>query len=387
MEHSQREIDGNGFITIERNPISKSGVFQYSGRSLPGADPDKIYNVYRPDSELNNPETLNSFKLIPLVNDHTMLGAGYATSAEEKGVHGSTGENVVFENGILYATLRIFSTTLKHLIDNAKKDISAGYKCMYEKSSGFFNGTSYDYIQRNIRGNHLALVHEGRCGSEVSVLDTMAFDHFDLALDKGEEKMADEKKEAPAAEKEEKKEAPAKDSEAPAEKEAGETSMQEHEKTLKEIMGLLKKMNGHVDGAMKEDDGEESTATLDKEEQEKPGDTKDAEEKKEKEGMDAIETRLKKVEARTEKDIWAAASARDKLAREVSAVVGTFDHSEMTTAEVAAYAVKKLEITVPAGQEQAALTGYLAARKPSTVGFGMDAGLKKEGKLAKRLQA
>jgi len=380
MEHSQREIDGNGFITIERNPISKSGVFQYSGRSLPGADPDKIYNVYRPDSELNNPETLNSFKLIPLVNDHTMLGAGYATSAEEKGVHGSTGENVVFENGILYATLRIFSTTLKHLIDNAKKDISAGYKCMYEKSSGFFNGTSYDYIQRNIRGNHLALVHEGRCGSEVSVLDTMAFDHFDLALDKGEEKMADEKKE-------EKKEATAKDKE---EGGAAEGGAKAH--TLEEALALLKTLVPQVKALAEalagKADKEEGTATLDKEEEEKKkAMDADKEEKKEKEGMDAIEKRLAKVEGRTEKEIWAAASARDKLAREVSAVVGTFDSSEMNVQEVAAYAVKKLEIKAPEGQEQAALAGFLAGRKASTVGFAQDASLKKEGKLAKRLNA
>jgi hypothetical protein len=128
-------------------------------------------------------------------------------------------------------------------------------------------------------------------------------------------------------------------------------------------------------------DKDAGTATLDAD--------KEEEKKKDKEGMDAVEKRLAAVEKRSTKEIWAEGAARDKLAKEVSAVVGTFDHSEMTTAEVAAYAVKKLEITAPAGQEQAALAGFLAGRKASEskVGFGMDAGLKKEGKLAKRLNA
>ena len=51
---------------------------------------------------------------------------------------------------------------------------------MYEKASGIFDGQMYDYIQRNLRGNHLALVDAARC--DVAVLDNhMAFDHFDLA--------------------------------------------------------------------------------------------------------------------------------------------------------------------------------------------------------------
>src|SRR5262249_37357323 len=115
---SARQADINHFITVERNPISRSGVFQYLGQSIGAPDPDKVYNVHRPAEEFT-PDTVDSFKLLPIVNDHTMLGPPEAgmTPAEEKGVHGTTGESVYFEDGVLYATLRIFSETLASMIE------------------------------------------------------------------------------------------------------------------------------------------------------------------------------------------------------------------------------------------------------------------------------
>lgn len=46
-----------------------------------------------------------------------------------------------------------------------------GYFCDYELTPGTFNGIHYDAVQRNIRGNHIALVEEGRMGSDVRVMD------------------------------------------------------------------------------------------------------------------------------------------------------------------------------------------------------------------------
>ena len=182
---TNREQDLNGYITIKSNPITREGVFPYLGNQIGAPVPDKIYMVYRPAEEINNPETIESFKLVPLVDDHTMIGNsedGF-TPAEEKGVHGSTGERVEFKDGVLYASLRIFSEKLKNLIEKGKKDLSLGYRCRYEKSSGTFAGKAYDYIQRSIRGNHLALVDQARC--DVSVLDShFAYDNLDLNIEK-----------------------------------------------------------------------------------------------------------------------------------------------------------------------------------------------------------
>ena len=123
-----QERDQNGYITIERNPISRVGVFPYLGKNISTeCEPEKIYSVYRPAEELADPEAMKSFELVPLINDHVMLGAGF-TPAEEKGIQGTTGEKLVFEDGVLYAPLKIFSETLKNLIASGKKALSLGYR-------------------------------------------------------------------------------------------------------------------------------------------------------------------------------------------------------------------------------------------------------------------
>src|SRR5690554_3928966 len=85
---SNRTYDINGWAEIKGNPLSKVGVFPYSGAQIsPDLGPDKIYYVYRPEEELNNQETIDSFKLIPWTDDHTMLGKSDEglTPAELKG--------------------------------------------------------------------------------------------------------------------------------------------------------------------------------------------------------------------------------------------------------------------------------------------------------------
>jgi hypothetical protein len=376
---SAREIDQNGYVTIQRNPITRAGVFQYSGRSLPGADPAKIYNVYRPVEEVSHPDAIKSFRLLPIIDEHEMLGEGYQRNPEDKGTHGTTGEDIVFDGEILYAPIRIFSKTLKSLIELGKKGLSAGYRCSYEKSSGFFNNVAYDYIQRNIRGNHIALVSEGRMGKDIAVLDHMAFDHFDLALDQTEteeSQMADDDK---------KKETEGKDEGA----EEGATGASEEKKalTLEEVGATLEQIVPAI-AAINETLSKITAAKAEGE-----GLDEDKEDEEKKEGMDAAEiadlkSKVSKLENSGVKNMLAQVSRRDKLVREITPIVGTFDHAEKTLEEVVVYACDKLEIKAPKGQEEAALNGYLAGRKKvsSPIGFtsAMDA-IKSEGKLAKRL--
>lgn len=377
-----REIDANGYITIQRNPITRAGVFQYSGRSLPGADPSKIYNVYRPIEEVSHPDTIKSFRLLPIIDEHEMLGEGYQRNAEDKGTHGTTGEDIVFDGEVLYAPIRIFSKTLKSLIDLGKKGLSAGYRCSYEKSSGFFNNLAYDYIQRNIRGNHIALVSEGRMGKDIAVLDHMAFDHFDLALDQTEteeSQMADDdkSKETEGKAKDKGEEAAAGGSE-----EKKGLTLEEVAATLEQIVPAIAAIN-------------ETLAKITASNVEGEGLDDDKEEKKDekKEGMDAaeiasIKSDVAKLKTGGLKNILGQLSRRDRLVKDLTPIVGTFDHAEKTLEEVVVYACDKLEIKAPKGQEEAALNGYLAGRSKvsSPVGFvtAMDS-LKSEGKLAKRL--
>ena len=143
----------------------------------PSLEPDRIYQVYRPEEEIK--KAASTFKLVPLVDDHTMLGPDF-TPAEQKGVHGVLGEDIQERNGTLFADVKIFSEQLKREIQDGKKELSLGYFCKYDLTPGQYNGMHYDAVQRDLKGNHIALVDNGRMGHDVRVMDAMAFDALDI---------------------------------------------------------------------------------------------------------------------------------------------------------------------------------------------------------------
>lgn len=332
---SNRIVDNNGFIEIKDNPISKVGIFDYSGMQVGDREnPDKIYKVYRPAEELGSEETINSFKLIPFVDEHTMLGDN-GKPAEEKGVHGTTGEDVYLQDGVLYSNLRIFSNALKNLIEAGKQELSCGYSCDYDFTSGDFNGEHYDVIQRNLRGNHLALVQEGRMGKDVKVLDhKITFDAKELFM--GENENKEEVAKTPTLE-----------------------ELAGHIKVLMDFMNKLKPLEEAEHGESLDEDKSEEMA------QDEEGEEKKEDEKKEekKDGMDAALIR---------KQVIKEISDRDNLAKRLSPVIGTFDSSSMGLDEVAQYGVKKLGLQAQKGQEIAMINGYLAASSIKKSSVSMD---------------
>ncbi|MCB4814768.1 MULTISPECIES: DUF2213 domain-containing protein [Providencia] len=167
---TKRTYDNNGWLEVTDNPISKVGVFDYLGAEIGAPVPDKIYRVLRPPEELASEATINSFKLTPFIIEHEMLGK-HATPAEKKGIQGVIGENVYFDPPYLRANIKIFSDVALSNIDSGKIDLSPGYRSKYEFTSGIYEGQHYDVIQRHLRGNHLALVDEGRTGPDVAVQD------------------------------------------------------------------------------------------------------------------------------------------------------------------------------------------------------------------------
>lgn len=317
----ERIVDGNGFTEIKGNPLSKVGVFPYLGKNIPGADPEKVFMVYRPPEELSDPATIDSIKLTPWVDDHAMLG-DRAMPAEQKGVHGVIGQDVYFEGDTLYGNLKLFSATQGARIADGKRPLSLGYRCRFEHAPGVFNGQAYDYVQRHIRGNHLASVQDGRMGPEVAVLD-----HFCFTFDsKDVEIMAD----------------PEKKDDAPAG--GGEMTIAELTATVKAIGPQLAALqqamaalaNPAAAAVVEDKKPEEATVTA-----------------------AAMDAAIAKGVAEGLKSRALAGT----LAQKLSAHVGVFDHSDKTHAEVVAYGLEKLGIKdAPKGQEAIYLDAYLAAK-------------------------
>lgn len=395
---SKRQEDINGWIEIKDNPLSKIGVFEYSGAQIDPAgeslDPEKIYNVYRPEEELSSEECINSFKLLPWIDDHVMLGndGSGLTPTEEKGVDGVIGEEVHYKNGYLLGNLKIFSKNMEELIKSGKKELSIGYRCEYDNESGEYNGVRYDFVQRKIRGNHLALVEEGRAGKDVKVLD-----HFKFTFDTAGLKMAD-------AEKSAKDEDMVKDEEVKTKDADTSGHIADIVKMLTPIMEKIKELQSS--GASQDDD------MVEDEEEKKVGDeeiakdedmAKDEEKKKvedeevkdeyedkakdeevKKSGMDAVLRKLaKKIDVLERNTIsLSEVSKRNALAEKLSHHIGTFDCADKNLSAVARYGVKKLGINCKEGHEFSALEGYFKAKTGDETNiyhrFGMDTSYKKD---------
>lgn len=397
-----RQHDINGWYEIPRNPISKVGIFDYLGKTIGGEDPDKIYRVLRPAEELGHPECIESFKLTPWIDDHTFLGSeDGARPAEEVGVHGVIGERVEFDesDGTLYGNLKCFSSEHARRVDSGKRDLSLGYRSEYDWTPGTYNGDHYDAIQRNIRGNHVASVDEGRMGKEVAVMDaalTITFDTKDFipmptntktkrvkignvtmdaaVVTKGlaavkrlsqPRKTGDEDEIAAAVQ--------AIEAIAPLQDVlcalgAGETVEAEviPDSTEGETdVTAPPPIGDEEDDEAKKKAEEEAKRTADEEAEKKKTADEEAAKDKTKETGDAAVARAIQHIAR-----------RDALAKRGSAVIGSFDHSAMTATQVAQYIGKKAGISLPTGDAAiSTVEGFLigheqAAKKNKTVVVG-----------------
>lgn len=387
-QETHQTPDTNGWIEVRDNPLSKVGVFEYSGKviaeSLPGIDPSGRYAVLRPVEELSRPETLDSARLLPWIDDHppTLLGKTEEGKVlpEDKGIGGVTGEDIYFKDGVLYGNIKFLTEALAEQYRQGKKELSMGYACDYVPESGEFEGQPYQFKQVNIRFNHLALVENGRMGKDVAVLDSIDKETLHMK-DEDRVKLIEQAiaaltalvesyKAAPAAPAEPSPAAPAEDA-APGEKEAKPAAPAENAPSESPSEDLVGAARAVIDAAAPEEPsagekeapaqdaapapGEKEAPTAAPTEDAAPGEK----ETKPGVGMDSVIAHL---------------AVRDKLAAALKPHVGTFDHAEMTVAEVARYGNNKLGLKAAPGQEFAMLQGYLAAKRPKTpAAVAMDA--------------
>lgn len=401
-------------MEVRDNPISKVGVFPYLGSEIPGAeDPERIYYVYRPAEELARQETIDSFKLMPFIDEHEVLGKS-GMPAERKGVQGVIGEQVYFDEPYLRANLKIHSSAAQSLIAAGKVELSPCYGCEWAAEVGTFEGKPYQYVQRNIVGNHLALVEEGRTGPDVAVQDhrkftldskellpmalapedmeaikTMVLELLAAQKNPGDEdpekKPKDEDPEKAADEDPEKD--PAKD-EDPA-LEAGEADGDEEraaerieeivsdvEEAIEEIKEASEDLTKASDAKSRKLAADRMTKAKGKLASAKAKHGKLAADSAARKGGAAVASLTRQVAALTREltelkkpaqdsvSLLGAIADRDQLYGRVSQFTGAFDHTRMDATQLAAYACDKLSIKCAKGHEPVALDAWLQGRKP-----------------------
>ncbi len=171
--NSVRHYDENGFLHVDLCNITKEQVAPYYGREIPGWQelgliPDKIYYGYRPFEEIK--KAAETFNNLPLLFEHVEDGA------DKKNQHlrvGSLGTNAEAQEPYLTNSLAVYDEkAIKAIESEEKKELSSAYRYDPVFKPGFFDGQKYDFRMENIRGNHVALVKEGRAGSDVVVADS-----------------------------------------------------------------------------------------------------------------------------------------------------------------------------------------------------------------------
>jgi len=176
------ELDSFEFGLDKDVPIAKMGVFPYLGKELDpfgkmGLEPNKIYKVYRSEEELKKAiEAREDKPDIPFFENHQMVGKGFQ-APERKGIEGTL-KNLKWASPYIKGDINVLSENILKKRKNGKKELSAGYLATNVPEKGIFNGEEYDFVQKDINLNHLALVDEGRMGCDVCLSDqAIMFDY------------------------------------------------------------------------------------------------------------------------------------------------------------------------------------------------------------------
>lgn len=155
----------DGCLLCRNVRIARTGQYKYLREEL-GLEGNGVVEVYREPEEVFDKVAIASFNGKAFTDTHpacdvTADNWQMYSKGEVTNVRRGTGE----DEGYLLADILVRDPiTINEIQSGAKREISAGYECEYVEN----NGKIY---QKNIRGNHVALVQAGRAGSQVRIKD------------------------------------------------------------------------------------------------------------------------------------------------------------------------------------------------------------------------
>ena len=165
---TRRSKDENGFLIIKDNPIAKAGVFDYLGSEVnPQLPPNEIVKVCRTFKDLEAKK--DYFKGKPIKLTHKWVGKDGEAMEADGAIIGEVGASEPY----LKADLVIYNPKLIELIESGEiVELSPAYEAKLIESSGAYNGEPFTYKQDLLSVNHLAVVENGRSGSDLKIQDS-----------------------------------------------------------------------------------------------------------------------------------------------------------------------------------------------------------------------
>lgn len=175
IEIIHKKLNENGYLVIDCI-FARTGIQERYGVEIdPKLEPLKAYKEYRSPEEVFKPSVIDGFRRVVVTNDHPdeLLNS---TNTKLHAVGFVSSHVEVEDEKYLKTQITIYDQQTINDIQSGKVELSAGY--LY--SLLFVDGEEYDYIQKDIKPNHIAIVEAGRCGSSCS----LAFDSLNLTKGK-----------------------------------------------------------------------------------------------------------------------------------------------------------------------------------------------------------
>ncbi len=172
---TKRAVTPEGFLVCYDVPLARTGTLLYAEGEIPvDAGPDGIIRVDRTPEEVFNEESMASFNGKVAVIDHPETpGEGNVDVTPENWKEFAVGfvqnprRGSGIEDDLLIADIVFYEPKAIELINSGKmRQLSCGYDADYQIIG---KGRA---VQKNIIGNHVALVDDGRCGPFCSIRDS-----------------------------------------------------------------------------------------------------------------------------------------------------------------------------------------------------------------------
>ena len=167
----KKTITDEGFLMSEVI-LARTGIQDYFGYELGFMDdPNKVFKVWRPEEEVFDSESMKSFEGKPVTNNHPpeLINIDNVKIYQV----GYTGTEIFRKDDLLIGKIIVTDKNAIQDIEKGKNQVSNGYNSDFDFQSGVNDeGEYYDLIQRNIRGNHVAIVDNGRCGETCKIQDS-----------------------------------------------------------------------------------------------------------------------------------------------------------------------------------------------------------------------
>lgn len=161
-------VTADGYM-IAMPKAARIGVQEYTGTEL-GRPDLKAVRVYRAEEEVFNKDSLGSLAHKPITIEHPPVLVD--ASNWKKYASGQIGDEIARDGDFIRVPMMIADQKAIDAINAGKVELSMGYTCDIEFMDGIApDGTAYSAVQRNIRGNHLAIVDTARGGSQLRVID------------------------------------------------------------------------------------------------------------------------------------------------------------------------------------------------------------------------